>query len=249
MPLSSSPLRNALVAQILGAIVAAALLRLVYPQGFGVPLAVAVLQGVCAALIGSWQGAPKWWLPIHCGFLPAAVLASRLEIAPGWYCTGFVVLLLIYWRTDKSQVPLYLSNARTAAALVQLLPSQACQVVDLGCGQGGLLRRLARARGDCHFLGIEHAPLPWLWAKLASLAQPNLQIRYGDFWQQRLAPFDIVYAFLSPVPMTRLINKARTEMRPGTLLVSNNFAVPGVAADLVVTVADRRATQLYCYRL
>ncbi|MCX7172099.1 MAG: methyltransferase domain-containing protein [Proteobacteria bacterium] len=249
MSLSSSPIRSALVAQLLGGITAAVLLHFAYPQWPEEPLTAAVLQGACAALIGNWLGAPKWWLAIHCSFLPAMVLASRLELAPGWYSAAFVLLLLIYWRTDKSRVPLYLSNATTAAALVQLLPSGPCRVVDLGCGQGGLLLRLARARGDCQFVGIEHAPLPWLWARLTSLGQANLQIIYGDFWQQHLASFDIVYAFLSPHPMPRLMAKARAEMRSGTLLVSNSFALPGTAAERVVAVADRRATQLHCYRI
>ncbi len=249
MSLSPSPLRAALLAQIVAGIIVAALMHWVTPALSEMPLAAAALQGVCAAVISHRLGAAKWWLPIHCIFLPAVILAGRLEIAAGWYLAAFVLLLLIYWRTDQSRVPLYLSNALTAQALIGLLPPQPCQVIDLGCGHGGLLRHLARARRDCHFLGIEHAPLPWLWARLASIAQPNLQIRYGDFWQHSLAPYDIVYAFLSPVPMPRLMDKASGEMRPGALLVSNSFVVPGRVAERIVTVADRRATQLHCYRL
>lgn len=244
-----SPLRAALLAQILGGIAAAALIQIVYPQLFSAALASAVLQGVCAALIGRWLGAPTWWLPIHCAFMPAVVLASRLHIASGWYLTALVVLILIFWRTDQSRVPLYLSNAATTRALAALLPAAPSRVIDLGCAHGGLLRRLARARSDCRFVGIEHAPLPWLWAKLASLGLPNLDICYGNFWGRDLAPFDLVYAFLSPVPMPRLMGKARAEMRPGTLLVSNSFAVPGASAEQVVDIADSRATRLYCYRL
>ena len=246
---SVSPLRNALIAQILGGILAVGLVRIAYPQGLGSPLAIAGLQGVCAALIGHWLGSPKWWLVIHCGFVPAVVLASRLELAPGWYLAIFILLLLIYWRTDQSRVPLYLSNTTTAASLLQLLPAEPCRVIDLGCGPGGLLRRLAQARSDCEFLGIEHAPQPWLWARLTSLGQANLQIVYGDFWQQHLGPFAVVYAFLSPHPMPRLMAKARLEMRPGTLLVSNSFAIPAAPVEHVVEVADRRATRLYCYRM
>jgi hypothetical protein len=246
---SSSPLRNALIAQVLGGIVAVALVRVAYPQGLDTPLALAGVQGVCAALIGNWLGSPQWWLVIHSGFLPAVVLANGLGLAPGWYLAVFILLLLMYWRTDQSRVPLYLSNATTAAALLQLLPAEPCRVIDLGCGPGGLLRCLAQARPDCQFLGIEHAPLPWLWARLASLGQANLQIVYGDFWQQHLGPFAVVYAFLSPHPMTRLMAKARLEMRSGTLLVSNSFEVPGAAAECIVEVPDRRTTQLHCYRI
>lgn len=248
MPYPQSSLRSAMVAQMLGGIAAAAIIRFGHPQLFATALASAVLQGICAALSSAWLGAHRWWLPLHCGFLPAVVLASRLEVAPGWYFAAFVLLLLIYWRTDLSRVPLYLSNRATALALEQLLPAQPCRVIDLGCGHAGLLRRLARARPDCQFVGIEHAPLPWLWARLACLAWPNLRIVYGDFWQHNLAPYDLAYAFLSPVPMPRLMEKARAEMRAGALLVSNSFAVPGQAAERVVEVADRRATQLHCYR-
>lgn len=249
MQVSTSPLRSAIVAQILGVAVVAVGIRLGYPQLVDMPLACAVLQGACAALIGYWMGAPRWWLPIHCGFVPAVVLASRLELAPGWYLAGFALLMLIYWRTDQSRVPLYLSNPATARAVLQLLPAKPCRMIDLGCAHGGLLRRLAHHRRDCSFVGVEHAPLPWLWARLASMPLRNVQIRYGSLWRIDLQPFDVAYAFLSPVPMPRLMDKARAEMRPGTMLISNSFAVPGAPAKRIVNVADRRATQLFCYRL
>jgi hypothetical protein len=38
-------------------------------------------------------------------------------------------------------------------------------------------------------------------------------------------------------------------MRPGSLLVSNSFAVPGIAPERVVDVGDARGTQLLVYRL
>lgn len=248
-PLFRSPLRAAIFAQIFGSFVAYAIIHIAYPKLFGMPFAAALVQGLCAAYVSHKLEAPPWWLPIHICFLPAALWASRLGIAPGWYLAAFVLLLLIYWRTDKSQVPLYLSNADTAAAVAGLLPATPCHVVDLGCGHGGLLRLLARARPDCEFLGIEHAPLPWLWARLASIGQPNLRIRYGDFWKRHLGLFDVVYAFLSPAPMPRLMQKAYAEMRPGTLLVSNSFEAPGSEAERIVVVADRRSTHLYCYRI
>lgn len=248
-----SPLRTAVLAQILGGVIAAALIQIAYPRFFAAPLAVAAIQGICAAVVSAKLGAPKWWLGIHLCFLPAALWLSRLGrdlgVQPLWYFAGFAALLLVFWRTDRSQVPLYLSNAATAEALAADLPAAPCQFVDLGCGDGGLLRRLAAKRPDCSFVGIEHAPLPWFWARLASLGRANLTIHYGDFWQLPLDRFDRVYAFLSPVPMPRLIAKARAEMRAGTLLVANSFAVPGVAPERVIEVDDRRGTRLYCYRL
>lgn len=244
-----SPLKTAILAQVLGGVIAASVIHIAYPKLFALPIAAAAVQGICAALVSDRLGAPKWWLIIHLAFLPAVLWGSQAGIRPAWYLAGFATLLLVYWRTDKSQVPLYLSNAETAKAVARLLPERPCHVADLGCGHAGLLRQLARTRPDCEFLGIEHAPIPWLWAKLASLRLPNITIRYGDFWKLHLGLCDVVYAFLSPVPMPRLMQKARDEMRPGTLLVSNSFAVPGGNPEDIVAVSDRRETLLYCYRM
>ncbi len=58
-----------------------------------------------------------------------------------------------------------------------------------------------------------------------------------------------MYAFLSPVPMPAVWAKAIAEMRPGSLLVSNSFEVPGHEADAVIEVGDRRGTRLFLYRM
>lgn len=242
-----SPLRTAILAQAFGGLIAAGLMALVF-RGLPPPLVWASIQGVCAALVSHRLEAPPWWLPIHLVFMPLAISLNGLNLPSFIYLVVFAVLLLVFWRTDRSQVPLYLSNAATAEAVVALLPAASCNIIDLGCGNGRLLKRLAQLRPDCRFVGTEHAPLPWLWAKLINLDQRNCQIKLGDFWHQDLGAFDIVYAFLSPAPMSRLWIKARKEMRLGALLISNSFPVSEVAAELTIQVADRRATRLYCYR-
>jgi SAM-dependent methyltransferase len=245
---SFSPLGAAVLAQVCGTIIAGGLVQLAWPALWRTPLAVAVVQGCCAALVSRKLEAPPWWFAIHLAFVPLAVAASTLQVAPLWWLAAFSLLLLVFWRTDRSQVPLYLTNATAAAAVAALLPPHPCHVVDLGCGNGSLLRRLAQARPDCEFVGIEHAPLPWLWARFATLALPNVHIRRSDFWNQHLGLFEVVYAFLSPAPMAQLWAKVQDEMRPDGLLVSNSFAVPEQDPETVVDVADRRETRLYLYR-
>ena len=75
-----------------------------------------------------------------------------------------------------------------------------------------------------------------------------MTVRRDDFWPEPLASYDFVYAFLSPAPMPRLWEKARAEMAPGALLVSNSFKVPGASILQEVRVGDRRGTRLHCYR-
>lgn len=245
-------LRHALLAQLGGLLVvlliALTLVRIAQVEIAGILMVLAMLQGGIAAMISYRQNAPGWWLLIHLGFAPLATVVQRLQLAPGWYLAGFLLLLAIFWRTDQSRVPLYLSNRATSQAVIDLLPKTPGRFIDLGCGTGSLLSRLARARPDCHFVGIEHAPLPWLIARLRTLDLSNVTIRRGNFWLESWAPYSFVYAFLSPAPMPHLWEKACAEMSPGAMLASNSFEVPDVPALQEVRVGDRRGTRLYCYR-
>lgn len=247
------PLLSVLLAQLFGALVASGLALVLIPNlapGFRLDLlAFALLQGFSAAVAAWALRAPVWWLPIHLGFLPLAVLARGMGL-PSWlWGSGFLLLLLVFWRTDSSQVPLYLSNRKTRKALALLLPATPCRVIDLGCGDGSLLRHLAGARPDCRFVGIEHAPLTWAWAWLAARGRENLRIHRGDFWNHPLSGYDLAYAFLSPVPMSRMWAKACAEMAPGTRFISNSFVVPEQEAQSVVEVGDSRRTRFYIYVL
>ena len=220
-----------------------------WPEALEAPFVLVVAQGLLAAAISAALSAPRWWWLIHAIFPVAVFGALQLPIDPIWYLLAFLLTLAIFWRTDVSRVPLFLSNRPTADALLQRLPQQPAKIIDQGCGDGGLLRHLARAPPDGSFVGIEHAPLTWAWAAIASRGLGNLSIRRGDFWREDLAPYALVYAFLSPEPMPRLIAHARKNMREAALLVSNSFMAPGAEPEAVVEVADRRQTRLYCYRI
>lgn len=239
-----SPLRAALGPQLAGLVAAALLVATV-----GAPAwALALVQGGVAATVAAVRGAPRWWWWIHLGFGPLAWGAQQLGW-PAWaWGLAFVLAVLVFWRTDTSRVPLYLSNAVTVQALAALLPPEPVTVADLGCGDARVLRQLARLRPDCQFVGWEHAPLTALWARLASLRQPQVRVVWGSFWDQPLQDYALVYAFLSPAPMPRLWDKAQAEMAPGAVLVSNSFAVPGQKPQRRVRVDDRRATELWVYQ-
>jgi hypothetical protein len=74
-------------------------------------------------------------------------------------------------------------------------------------------------------------------------------VRWGSLWACDLAAYDVVFAFLSPVPMPALWLKARREMRSGSLFISSSFAVPGQSPDREVTVDDLRQTRLMIWKM
>ncbi|WP_459949814.1 class I SAM-dependent methyltransferase [Denitratisoma sp. agr-D3] len=226
---------------------AAVVMAWVKPILLQYPFALAGMQALFATWVARLRQAPLWWQAIHLCFVPLLLLLNGLHLPPLLWLGGFVLLLLVYWRTDTSRVPLYLSNAATGEALASLLPAEPGVCLDLGCGTGGLLQQLAGLRPDCHFIGVEHAPIPYFIARWRNRHLSNVAIRYGDFWSVPLRGYQLVYAFLSPVPMARLWDKAQAEMEPGALLVANSFAVPDQVPTRILAVDDRRQTQLYCY--
>lgn len=205
--------------------------------------------GAIAFVFASVSRQPWWWRLMHAAFLPLGWAVSQLAIDPGWFLLAFIALLLIYRGAVTEQVPLYLTNRQTVEELGRLIADRpGVRFLDIGAGVGSTLLPLAAARPDGCFTGVENAPLTWLAGRLRCVGHRNVDWRWGDLWHTDLGDFDVVYAFLSPAPMAALWEKARSEMKPGSLLVSNSFPVPDQAATQTVNVACTPPRTLHCYR-
>lgn len=207
-----------------------------------------LLHSAIAVLLSGVLGLPLWWLPIQGLFVPALLLTLGLKLPPSLFLAGFILLWLIFFSNARERVPLYLSNETVCQALAELLLQQQCRrFLDLGCGLGGVLASLADKKPDGQFHGIESAPLPFLVSWLRLRRKGNTRVRYGNLWNQNLSAYDVVYAFLSPEPMTDLWFKAREEMRKGSVFVSNSFVVPGCTPARTVQLNDSRGTHLFIW--
>ncbi|HUW25038.1 MAG TPA: class I SAM-dependent methyltransferase [Gallionella sp.] len=220
------------------------------------PLSLALLCGLLAATLSHFAGLACWWLVIQFLFAPALVLMLALDIHSGFFLAAFIILLVVYWSTFRTQVPLYLSSNKVWRALETQLPSPAVEdadfrFIDLGSGLGGVLTHLAAVRPDGCYCGVESAPLPflWSWLRIKFDGHRNCNVRWGSLWNSDLAQYDVVFAYLSPVPMQRLWHKARTEMRPGTVFISSTFAVPEQAPHQTIQVDDLHQSKLLVWRM
>ncbi len=244
-----SPLLLALSAQGIGGLAALGSLLFADLLGGWLP-APLLLHGLAAAVAGQRLGLAPWWFPINLAFVPGALWLQGAEIAEVWFLAGFLMLVLLFWNSFETRVPLYLSNRAACERLASLLPQErSFRFLDLGCGFGGVLARLGSRFPKAHFLGVELAPLPATIARLRAAILPGCTVCQGDFWELPLAEFDVVYAFLSPVPMPRLWTTALAQMTEGSLLVSNCFAVPGVAPTQVLPLPGMAHSALYVYRM
>ena len=244
------PSIRALLLQCAAFVLAALTLRLF---GFHLaPFAFAMLCGTLAAAFSRIAGLARWWLIIQFAFAPALVLMLALDIPPGFFLAAFLIMLVVYWSTFRTQVPLYLSSDKVWQALANRLPAeQPYTLVDLGSGIGGVLTYLARTRPQGRYHGIESAPLPflWSWLRIKFGGFHNCSVQWGSLWNGDLGQYDVVFAYLSPVPMEALWQKAKKEMRPGSLFISNTFAVPDQPPQETLTVEDLHHSTLYLWRM
>lgn len=216
------------------------------------PLVFAAFCGILAALLSKLAGLARWWVHIQLAFAPALVLMLALEIPSGFYLAAFLVMLVVYWSTFRTQVPLYLSSNKVWQALETKLPAdRPFTLIDLGSGIGGVLTHLAATHPHGRFHGVEAAPLPfiWSWLRIRFGGFGNCSVKWGSLWDADLSQYDVVFAYLSPVPMDELWNKARREMRPGCLFISNTFAVPDHPPQETIPVADLHRSTLYLWRM
>lgn len=237
------PALAALLAHVPGLSLAAASLSA------GIPLphfVLALLIGLSAAALARVWNLPAWWRLINLCFVPMLWLGLQADVDSRWFLAGFLLLALTSLGAVRTRVPLYLSSTRAAEELAARLPENA-HLCDLGCGLGGPLAQVHGLRPDVRLMGVEAAPLNWLFARLRLLGRAD--VRLGSLWNVDLSGCDVVYAYLSPAPMQRLWEKARAEMKPGSLFISNSFAVPGVSFDEVVELNDLSHSRLLVRRM
>ncbi len=208
-----------------------------------------ISSGVFGAIFGYLFKLPNWWIPINFIFPIATYLCLSSSIPTWVYPVCFTALILTSWNTVSEQVPLYLSNSTTLRAIGDLTARQKGAFLDLGCGLGGILFYLSKRFPDKRCVGIESAPLPFIIAKARQLisAQKNVEIRYGDFWHYDLSNYNSIYAFLSPAPMDRLLDKILNEMPRGGLFISNSFTSPKIQPNKIVSLVDSKQTELYIW--
>lgn len=215
-------------------------------------IALAFLCGFIAALLSHLFGLDKWWLPIQIFFLPTLAWTLSLKFSPHWFLFAFLILLAVYWSTFRTQVPLYLSSKKVWCALTDLLPAptqdKPVAFMDLGSGLGGVLAHLATARPDGRYYGVESAPLPFLWSWLR-LPNKNCEVRWGSLWDYDLSRYDVIFAYLSPVPMEQLWHKAQKEMRPGSIFISSTFNVPDQLPHQTIQIDDLHHSTLLIWRM
>ncbi len=248
--LVATPAKLAAAIQLAAALISIGLYLIILKStGIFTPLLASVIG--CALIATSLSVLLKmaaWWHAINAAFPLALWVSLQFNVSPNYYLAAFLLLLLIYWNTFQSQVPFYPSSSSLWKHLIQFIPNNnPVKMIDIGSGLGDLILNMAKHRPDCEFTGIEIAPLPWLISALrALLLRSKAKFLYKSYFNMSLAPYDIVFAYLSPAAMPALWDKASVEMRNGTLLICHEFEIPNIKPDQSLKL-DKTQLTTYLY--
>ena len=161
--------------------------------------------------------------------------------------TGYsIVIYTVYNR--MSPLP---TSRRVKKGIVDLVRHRGIsgKVLELGSGWGTLTIPLAKILPHCEVFSYENSQIPYVFTKCRHLLFKlnNLKIVRKNFFQASFAGANMVICYLNPRTMERLKTKFESELNPGTLVISNTFAVPGWQPLNVVDFNDLRRSRIYVY--
>lgn len=128
------------------------------------------------------------------------------------------------------------------------LPANA-KICELGCGHAGFLRRLEKATKNqkkYKLVGVEVISSVYLLAKLQLLlVGSKIKIVKKNFLKMSLKDVDCFYCYLNGPTMARLSLKLKKEAKPGAILISNQFGLPGYEPLKEIQVQPTQRLRIY----
>ncbi|HRQ61578.1 MAG TPA: class I SAM-dependent methyltransferase [Alphaproteobacteria bacterium] len=119
-------------------------------------------------------------------------------------------------------------------------------IAELGSGWGGLSAAISRKFPAAGVQGFELSPFPYWFSKLRE--SKKIRFTRADIFDQNLAEYDAIVYYLSPVVADRLAEKFREELKPGTLIISNAFKLPGFEPIEVLETNIGVKIRIYVYK-
>jgi len=127
--------------------------------------------------------------------------------------------------THIPDVPFFMTGEPVVEAMIDLAGVRAGDVVyDLGCGDGRLV--VASALRGARGVGVDIDPLPLNQARIqARRAGVEERVRFlrGDLFEVPLGEASVVTLYLSREVNLRLLPRLRSELAPGSRIVSHKF--------------------------
>ena len=178
------------------------------------------------------------------------LISTFLVIAGVFFGLKLAYVLCTAIALPATRGALYVSTSRVRiSAFLDAVPMCPGQLlVDIGCGDGRVLRQVRR-KYAVSAVGYELNVLAYVKAKLLCFGRKNIQIKWRNFWTVDLSTADVVFCYLFPDVMRDLAAKLESDLKPGAVVVSCNFHLPGWSPERVLRPGNSLHNDpIYLYR-
>ncbi len=140
--------------------------------------------------------------------------------------TFLLLVLSMVWPPDSPWAPWWRTSRKTARAMCGLAGVGTKEMIfDLGCGDAAALITAAKEFG-ARGVGIEIDPMRFFIATLMIYiikVNRKVTIKRKNFFREDISPATVVFVYLVPRALDRLIPKFKKELKKGTRIVSYRY--------------------------
>lgn len=117
--------------------------------------------------------------------------------------------------------------------------------VDLGSGFGNVVLTVNDNYHLKNITGYEISPLPYLFSKIRILNCKNIKINYQNMLQADLSKANIVFCYLWPELIQKIIPKLQRELPKGAILISPVFKAAHLDPVKILSASNKK---IYIYK-
>lgn len=124
------------------------------------------------------------------------------------------------------RIPFVPSNRKTVREMIKAANiKKGDNVYDLGCGDARIIIEAAK-HGTNKAIGYELAPLAYILGFIKIIGtKSKAKILFKDFFKANIQDADIIFCYLTPEPLEKLLPKIQKECKKGTRIISNTFKI------------------------
>jgi trans-aconitate methyltransferase len=147
-----------------------------------------------------------------------------------------------------------IASAKAAQLLVAdyLRKRRVARIYELGAGKGDFALRIADRNPQAQVDGFELSLAPFLISLLLKRLMPGgkrTRFHLADFHSVDLKDVDAVAMYLMPAPNKKLQPKLLREMKPGSIVASVSFSMPGWKPQQVIIAPNLSKTRTFFYHM
>lgn len=157
-----------------------------------------------------------------------------------------LIVLTFVWPPDSPWSPWWRTNKEVARAVCRLAKVSNKDIVyELGSGGGEFILTAAKEFKCKKAIGIEIEITRHLISKIKLKKEKikNAEFIREDFKKIKLNDATVVYFYLVPAVIKRIIPKLKKELKPGTRIVSLRYEVP------MSLVKEDKENELFLYKI